>query len=113
MIELILSSKAWNATAFPDVLKREIAALDMGSLPLQQGLRYSSVALADNLSVSILKTTENENSIYANAGLFYNGIIPGCSCADDPTPVDESNEYCEILICINKTTAESTITLIE
>lgn len=113
MIELTLSSRAWNTAAFDDVLKQEIASLDMMSLPLQQGLRYSSVALADKLSVSILKTSENDDSIFANASLFYTGIIPGCSCADDPTPIDESNEYCEILVCINKTTSESTITLVE
>lgn len=65
------------------------------------------------LSVSILKTSENDDSIIASAGLFYTGIIPGCSCADDPTPIDESNEYCEISICINKITAESIISLVE
>lgn len=113
MIELTLSLNAWNTAAFTDVLKQEISSLGIQSLPLQQGLKYSSVALADNLSVSILKTSENDDSIIASACLFYTGIIPGCSCADDPTPIDENNEYCEISICINKHTAESTITLVE
>jgi len=113
MIALTSSLSAWNTAAFPDILKQEVSALGITSLPLQQGLKYSSVALADRLSVSILKTSENADSIFASAGLFYTGIIPGCSCADDPTPIDESNEYCEISIRIDKTTAETTITLIE
>lgn len=113
MIELASSLKAWNTPAFADVFKREVSSLDTKSLPLQQGLKYSSVALADKLSVSILKTSETDDSIFARAALFYTGIIPGCSCADDPTPVDETNEYCEVSICINKTTAESSITLVD
>jgi hypothetical protein len=113
MIELTSSLKAWNTAAFADVLKQEVTSLGINSLPLQQGLKYSSVALADKLSVSILNTSEDDDSIFANASLFYTGIIPGCSCADDPTPIDESNEYCEISICINKTTAEASIALVE
>ena len=113
MIKLALSLRAWNTAAFTDVLKQEVSSLDTESLPLQQGLRHSSVAIADNITVSILKTSENDDSIFARAGLFYTGIISGCSCADDPTPVDENNEYCEISICINKITAESIITLVE
>ena len=113
MTELNLSLEAWNRADFPDVLKQEIASLAMMPLLLQRGLRYSSVALADKLSVSVLKTSEDNDYVLANAGLFYTGIIPGCSCADDPTPIDESNEYCEILIRINKITAESSITLVD
>ena len=112
-MKLTSSLQAWNTTAFPEVLKQEVASLGMKSLPLQQGLKYSSVALADKLSVSILKTSENDGSIIASAGLFYTGMSPGWSCADDPTPLDETNEYCEISICINKTTAESIITLVD
>lgn len=112
MIKLIQSLQAWQTTSFPEILKREICALDAESLPLQQGLKYSSIANADSLSVIILKAAEDDDSISVNAGLFYSGIIAGCNCADDPSPVDENNEYCEIIICINKITAETSITLV-
>ena len=49
--------------------------------------------------------------IRVKAGLAYNGIIAGCSCSDDPTPIDETNEYCEVLFSINKETAETTVEL--
>ncbi len=112
MFCLSLSLKAWNTSAFNDVLKEEICSLDANSLPLQQGLSISNYANADNLSATILKVEDNDKTLLIKAGLFYTGIIAGCNCADDPTPVDENNEYCEVLFSINKTTAETTVSLI-
>jgi hypothetical protein len=113
MIKLTLSLLAWNTAIFTDVLSKEIRSLDLKSLPLQRGLRYSSIANPDSLSVTILKTSEEGIYVLVTAALFYTGIIAGCNCADDPTAVDEINEYCEIIIRINRFTAESSITLIE
>ena len=45
-------------------------------------------------------------------GIFYTGVVAGCSCADDPTPVEEQHEYCEVLIEINRATAEAVIRLL-
>ena len=47
-----------------------------------------------------------------NAGIFYRSVIGGCSCADDPTPVDEQAEYCEVVVEIDKVTAEAKVTLL-
>ncbi|MEZ5541890.1 MAG: hypothetical protein R3F42_07590 [Pseudomonadota bacterium] len=49
--------------------------------------------------------------IHARAGLFYTGIIAGCSCADDPTPVEEQAEYCVVDITIDRLTGAATIRL--
>jgi hypothetical protein len=46
------------------------------------------------------------------AGIFYTGVIAGCSCADDPTPVDELNEYCVVQFDIDRMTAETTVRLL-
>ena len=81
-------------------------------LPLQQGLQNSSYAISDKLSIIVLETKEEATDIIVKAGLLYNGIIAGCSCADDPTPTDETNEYCDVLFHINKQTAETTVTLV-
>lgn len=112
MFKLSLSLQAWNTKDFNAILKKEICSLDPDYLPLQQGLSHSSYANGDNLSVSILKIENENNSLSVKAGLFYTGIIAGCNCADDPTPVDENNEYCEVLFSINKKTAETTVSLI-
>jgi len=113
MIKLKLSLQEWNSANFTETLKQEICSLEEKSLPLQQGLRYSSIANAENLSVTVLKITEDDNHILAKVGLFYSGIIAGCNCADDPSLIDEITEYCETLFIINKTTAETSITLID
>lgn len=111
MIQLPLSLLAWNSDTFKAVIKQELCSIDAGLLPLQEGLRYSSMANTDSLSVSVLTAEDNEQQILVKAGLFYTGIIAGCNCADDPTPVDENNEYCEVLFVINKHTSETTVTL--
>ncbi len=112
MFKLSLSLQAWDTEAFNAVLKEEICSLDADTLPLQRGLSSSSYANGNNLSITILKVENENNNIFVKAGLFYTGIIAGCNCADDPTPVDENNEYCEVLFCINKNTAETTVSLI-
>jgi hypothetical protein len=58
----------------------------------------------------IINVTEDEAAIHVTAGIFYKGIMAGCSCADDPTPVGENPEYCEVRIDIDRVTAETTVT---
>ncbi len=112
MFFLPLSLQAFNTSAFSNILRQEVYALDSKQLPLQQGLQNSSYAISDKLSVTILKVTDDAENIFVKAGLLYNGIIAGCSCSDDPTPTDETNEYCEVLFCINKQTAKTTVSLV-
>ena len=112
MFNLPQSLKAWNSEDFNATIIRELRGLDSNLLPLQQGLQYSSYVIADRLAVIVLSTQENPLEITVKAGLIYNGVIAGCSCSDDPTPTDETNEYCEVLFCINKKTAETTVKLL-
>ena len=112
MFKLSLSLLAWNTDAFNNIFIKEISALDENTLPLQQGLLYSSYANGDNLTATVLSKNSDENCLFIKAGLFYTGIIAGCNCADDPTPVDENNEYCEVLFTIDKKTAASSVSLI-
>ena len=113
MFYLSKSLQAWNSDAFHNVLKKELCSINSDLLPLQQGLTQSSYAIGENLSAMVLSVESDDNYIRVKAGLFYTGIISGCSCADDPTPVDEINEYCEALLRINKKTAETTVTLVD
>jgi len=111
MIYLPLSLKAWNTDAFNNTLKQEISSLDSNLLPLQKGLQHSNYANGDNLLATVLRVEDDNTNINVKVGLFYSGIIAGCNCADDPSPVDEINEYCEALVSINKQTAETTVNL--
>ena len=112
MLALPLSLKAWGTDAFNAVLIREVCALDSELLPLQQGLQNSSYAISDKLSVTVLSVKDDSAHITVKAGLLYNGIIAGCSCADDPTPTDETNEYCDVLFHIDKKTAATTVKIV-
>jgi len=112
MIQLTKSLNAWGTPDFENILKAEIAQLGAEQLPLQQGLSTSSYALDDKLKVRIISVSAGADLIHAKAGIFYSGIIAGCSCADDPTPVEEQNEYCEIVLDIDRMTAETTINLL-
>lgn len=112
MIHLTQSVTAWGSPAFDGILKREIAQLGAGQLPLQQGLATSSIALDDNLDVMIISIAEQAGFLSVKAGIFYTGIVAGCSCDGDPTPVDTNAEYCVVQIDIDKATAAATVTLL-
>ncbi|MBI5331039.1 MAG: hypothetical protein HZB71_10545 [Betaproteobacteria bacterium] len=101
----------WPSAAFQDVLKREIEALAPDLLPLQQGLAQSSHATG-RCTAMILRVTEAPDALMVKVGLFYTGVLAGCSCADDPTPVDEVNEYCVVRFDIDRASGEASVTLL-
>ena len=112
MIRLVDVLNAWGTPRFSKALKDAIEGMDAGQLPLQQGLATTSYALDAKLNAVIISACEERDFIRAKVGIFYSGIIAGCSCADDPTPVDEQNEYCVVQLDIDKRTAETRITLL-
>ena len=112
MINLTKASSAWGNEDFEDVLKREIVGLDARLLPLQAGLSQTSYVSDSEINVVVLGVNDVAASIQVKAGVFYGGIIAGSCCADDPTPVDEQTEYCEILFDIDKETGAATATLL-
>lgn len=112
MIHLPKALRAWQTPEFRAVLKMELQQLEAGALPLQEGLSQSSHANPDSLEVVIIGAAEAAEHINVRAGLFYTGIIAGCSCADDPTPVDEINEHCEVRLEIDKQTGWTSVTLL-
>ena len=113
MLRLHNTIKTWGTAEFNDVLKKEIEQLNADHLPLQQGLTRSNYAMDNKVKAMILNVTDDNQFINAKIGIFYSGIIAGCNCADDPTPVEEQNEYCEVQFVINKQTAETSVTLLE
>ncbi|MHB1246766.1 MAG: hypothetical protein ACYCZH_10000 [Sulfuriferula sp.] len=112
MPKLTDSLQAWGTPDFNHALKHEIKQLDASLLPLQQGLTTGSYALDNILDVIVIGTAETDGHLRAKVGIFYTSIIAGCSCADDPTPIDENNEYCVVQIDIDTSTAEAALTLL-
>jgi hypothetical protein len=112
MIKLTNALHAWGSPDFEGILKAEIEATHSDRLPLQQGLSASTNVTETPHKVMILSVADVAGFIRVKAGIFYSGIIAGCSCADDPTPVSEQSEYCEVQIQLNKQTAEATVSVL-
>lgn len=112
LIKLPDTLNAWATPDFERILKREIQQLDVGLLPLQAGLSQTSYVTDAAISVVALNVSETADLIRVKTGVFYAGIIAGSCCADDPTPVCEQTEYCEVVFEINKSTAEATVALV-
>ena len=111
VIRLTKALNAWGTPEFERALKQEIEQLDGARLPLQQGLTTGSYALVGHKAM-LISTSEDAGVIRVKAGIFYSGILTGCACADDPTPVNEESEYCVVQLDIDKHTAETTIALL-
>ena len=112
MIRLEQALQAWGTPDFKAVLKQEVALLSADQLPLQQGLTSGNYVTADPVTVMINSVVEMESIIRVRMGIFYQGVLGGCSCADDPTPTSASNEYCEMQLEIDKINAQTAVTLI-
>jgi len=98
---------AWNTPVFAATLKDELEQLGAAHLPLQQGMSASSYALDEAVSVMVINAGEQARCIRARVGVFFSGIVAGCNCADDPSPVEANNEYCELWIEIDKAGAHA------
>jgi len=112
MFQLENALSAWGSPDFEGRLKQEISQLGTDRLPLQQGLSTGNYVSADPITVVIISVAELENVIRVKAGIFYQGLIGGCSCAGDPAPDSESNEYCVVRLDIDKATAETMVDLV-
>jgi len=112
VISLSRSLAAYGTPEFRTVLKQEIEALDVSQLPLVRGMAGGSVPLAGSVEAMILDISETNASICVKAGIFFRSIIAGCACANDPTPENENNEYCEVELVINRSTAGTAATLL-
>ncbi len=112
MLRLDKSLRAWGTPGFKVILKQEIEQAGASELPLQQGLSTGNYVADEPFTVAINSVAEQDNTISVKASVFYKGVIGGCSCEGDPTPSSEINEYCEIQLDIDKTTAATAVTLV-
>jgi hypothetical protein len=57
--------------------------------------------------------TDSPEQIHAKVGVFYNSLLTGCACANDPTPENENSEYCVLMFDIDKKTGKAEVRLVE
>ncbi len=104
---------AWGTPAFTTVLKAELERLEPAALPLQQGLSRGSYVSGDRFQVMVISVSDADDAIRIKAGIHYQSIIAGCSCADDPTPIDALSEYCQVAIVLDRTSATVQVSLVD
>lgn len=109
-LKLARTCAAWGTPEFGDIFKAEVAQLDAAHLPLQQGLKSTSSVANEPFSVLLMSAAEAGGRLRVKAGICYAGIVGGCSCADDPTPLDSQPEYCELWFEIDR---QSEVTRVE
>lgn len=93
---LPLTLAARNRADFDAVFKREVESLDAACLPLQQALATTSAVADEPFRVMLLDKDVSATRLRVKAGVFYAGLVGGCNCADDPSPVEPQPEYCEL-----------------
>lgn len=113
MITFAHNTLQQSSPELENALKADIEKLSHDQLPLQQALAHSSMVTATPFQAVILNTTVSDNEILLKAGIFYTGIIAGCNCADDPSPADEVNEYCEVEFTINRDSGKAIVSLLD
>ena len=108
MSKLIKALNSWGTDEFSRTLKQEIETLESGILPLELAICQGGQVDDSDISALINRITENETTILVKVGIFFHEIIAGCNCGDDPMA---ENTYCEILVSIDKITADTDFVL--
>ena len=94
IVDLPRACAAWGGAAFAATLKAELEALAHAALPLQQGLARTSAVSDEPFTVLVGGIDAAGRRV--RVVVLYSGIVGGCSCADDPTPVPTVPERCEL-----------------
>jgi hypothetical protein len=100
----------WGTEGFADTCKRELGSLDPERLPLQQLLRHGSHVIG-RPEFMILGSQADEEILLLRIGVFFRSVLAGCSCADDPTPPDEYQEYGELALHIDRRDGSARVTV--
>jgi len=99
-----------DAGSLSRALKGEIENLPPSALPLEKALTRGGRVEASGVTATVISLTESETWIGARIGIFFDEIVGGCSCGDEPF---SHNVFCEMQVDIDRETAEAAFTLIE
>jgi hypothetical protein len=109
MTRLNLSLDNCQSDLFAQQLKHELEHLQQGTLPLAHATTQGGHVDDSNISATIVEVREDKGCVRARVGIFFNEVVGGCSCGDDPV---SANAYCEMQVSIDKASAEAEFALI-
>ena len=106
MIKFSQSLQHYPSDDFKRILKTEIEACDKKLLPLEKATEQGGYVSDEAITATVLRVTDQTDSVQVNVGIFFTEIVICCGCGDDPMP---TNVYCEMNFVINKRTTEAEI----
>jgi len=93
MIKFSQTLENWQTDLFSQSLKKDIAGLKTGILPLQQATTQGGIVNDDHLTTTVLSHYKKENSIIISIGIFFTEIIPSCSCGYAPMGINANTTF--------------------
>lgn len=96
---------AWESERFASTFVDEARSLPASELRLERLLQYGSQAVGTP-QFMILGSEANADNLRVRTGIFFESVLSGCACADDPTPETRYNEYGELLFVIDRRTGQ-------
>ena len=109
MTRLKLSLNDCRSGLFARQLKYELEHLQAGTLPLEQATTQGGQVDDSNIAANVIEVCEEGDWVRARVGIFFNEVVGGCSCGDDPLSV---NAYCLIQVSIDRESAEAEFALL-
>ncbi|HSH29461.1 MAG TPA: hypothetical protein VK971_06085 [Thiohalobacter sp.] len=100
---LSASLAAWGRTDFAEVLKDELSALGPDALPLVTETGHADTR---GLALTLIRQAEADDILQLRVGVFFQQILAGCSCGDDPA---SEPAYCELELVIDRSDGKAEI----
>jgi hypothetical protein len=100
---------AWGSDAFAAALKREIEALGPDVLPLQRATTRGGLVDAAGFEVTVISTSDDAGPLQARLGVFFQELIGGCSCGEEPVA---ASAYCELQLEIDRSSAAAAFSVL-
>jgi len=113
MINLKEVVRSWGQPDFKPQLKAAIERLSIDDLPLLQAMSNGNQILEQPPFAMVNAVGEEGGRIIADVGIFFACLDAGNCCADDPTPVEPHDEYCELRLSIDPETGDTEVVLAE
>ncbi|MCW8825809.1 MAG: hypothetical protein OQK78_05220 [Gammaproteobacteria bacterium] len=104
MAQLPNSLRDWNTDAFEQSLKSEVERFRRDVLPLHDAIENLNSVVDNDLGVTFISATDNENAIHAKVGVYFAEAVSCCSCGESE-PIEEA--YCEMDITIDKSSGDA------
>lgn len=109
MPKLEKSLRCWGKAVFSQTLKNEIASTRC--LPLDKMVTPGTFADGDNVETTIFHIVDNQINIHAKVGVFFSEVMPSYCCGEEEPMI--SNAYREVMVILNKFTAEAKFIVIQ